>query len=691
LRICFIGKFPPIQGGVSRTSFWDSYALSAAGHEVHVVTNAAEVEPAFRIREEFYAGQPGRDPSPGSSTALYMSPAGPARHIPYANPFASRLAGTATQVATDVGADLIYAFYLEPYGVAARLASAWTGVPYGLRHAGSDVSQLARDEALLSTFDHLARDAAFWLDTSTSFRRGWQARGVSPDSFYAIGRFSLPTDYFHPDAEPMRLGELGTFDPAAPTIGTYGKLDDVKGSFDLVRAFAQARFRAGRGNLVMATGGPEAELDRLRQLAAGLGVEVLTIPFMPHWRIPSFIAACDAVAFLERGFPVDIHRPAVPREVLACGGCLILSAEVAAYQDYADKLRDSENCLIVDPRDHANLVKAVQLVLESPGAARAIGRNGYRQISQGTEDWPGYVSALSETFERIRRGVQERKTAMSVAEMQAALARLCVDEPLRRWFDLAPDAALAKYELDEAERASLRSINRKMLELFAESLRDRRRADVLKFYPLCLAVHEEPVRRYFDRFYDLHAVRPDVSTIDLALAFGRYLADCLAAEYAVGAADGGYAADLCRYEMILAEIGHRPLPSEDPLAPPAPPPAPDNPTISPDVRCARFAYDIPELVRQIEQEHIPRAAAAEETYLVLRPVRRRGTPEAFKVSQATAALLSLCTGLSPMEEVERRMAGFLGGDGTAAAALADAVDELCSAGLICRRPDRCRS
>ena len=61
----------------------------------------------------------------------------------------------------------------------------------------------------------------------------------------------------------------------------------------------------------MATGGPEAELDRLRQLAAGLGVEVLTIPFMPHWRIPSFIAACDAVAFLERGFPVDIDRPAV--------------------------------------------------------------------------------------------------------------------------------------------------------------------------------------------------------------------------------------------------------------------------------------------------------------------------------------------------------------------------------------------
>ena len=38
----------------------------------------------------------------------------------------------------------------------------------------------------------------------------------------------------------MRLGDFGTSTPAAPTIGTYGKLDNVRGSFDLVRA-RQAR------------------------------------------------------------------------------------------------------------------------------------------------------------------------------------------------------------------------------------------------------------------------------------------------------------------------------------------------------------------------------------------------------------------------------------------------------------------
>lgn len=676
MRICFIGKFPPIQGGVSRMSFWDAYALSEAGHEVHVVTNAADVEAAFRIREEFYHGQPGRDPGLGSSTVVHMLPPTLTRHIPYANPFASKLAGTATRVVQEIGADLIYAFYLEPYGVAARLASQWSGVPYGLRHAGSDVAALARDEALLSTFDNLARDADFWLDTSTSFRRGWQGRGVSPDNFYAIGRYSLPTGYFHPGAEPMRLGELvAGFDAGAPTIGMYGKVGETKGTFDLVRAFAEARGRAGRGNLVIATGGPEPELAKLRQMVGSLGIEVLTIPFMPNWRIPSFIAACDAVAFLERGFPIGIHRPSVPSEILACGGCLILSAEVAAYQEYTNSLRDNENCLIVEPRDGAMLAKTVQRVLESPGAAREIGHNGHRQVSLDTEDWPGYVSALSETFERIHLEVGERRTAMSVAEVQAALARLSVDEPFRRWFDLAPDAALSKYELDEGERAALRSVNRKMLELFAESLRDRRRLNVLRHFRLCRAVQEDRVRRYFDRFYDLRAVGPDVTSVELALAFGHYLAECFGAEHAAGALDGGYLAELCRYEMMFLEIASRPLPSEDPLAAPAPPPPPPvNPTLCPGVRCVRFGYDMPALVAQIEQDAAHLEVAAEVTHLVVRPVPR-AAPEAFKVSEATATLLSLCTGESTVDAMGLAMG----------MAVQDAIGQLCAAGLVTYR------
>ncbi len=49
MRICIIGKFPPIQGGVSMRTYWTAHALAARGHDVHVVTNAKEARPPFRM------------------------------------------------------------------------------------------------------------------------------------------------------------------------------------------------------------------------------------------------------------------------------------------------------------------------------------------------------------------------------------------------------------------------------------------------------------------------------------------------------------------------------------------------------------------------------------------------------------------------------------------------------------------
>lgn len=275
---------------------------------------------------------------------------------------------------------------------------------------------------------------------------------------------------------------------------------------------------------------------------------------------------------------------------------------------------------------------------------------------------------------------------MSVAEMQAALARLCADEPFREWFGLAPDAALAKYALDEGEQAALRSVNAKMLGLFAETMLEDRRRRVLRYYPLCEAVHPEPVRRYFDRYCGLRSVRPGATTVESALDFGRYLTECLSAEYAAGPMDGGYAADLCRYEMIFAELGSTPLPSEDPLAPPAPGSvsvAPENPALAPGVRYARFGYDIPALAGEIEQDHVPDSVAPQETFLVVRSVHQSGTTEAFRVGEAVVELLSLCTGTAALADIRKGMASLSGDDDSV---LDDALGRLAAAGLILYRP-----
>jgi hypothetical protein len=49
VRICFVGKYPPIQGGISAQSYWAIRGLAVRGHKVCVVTNAAEVEDGYRL------------------------------------------------------------------------------------------------------------------------------------------------------------------------------------------------------------------------------------------------------------------------------------------------------------------------------------------------------------------------------------------------------------------------------------------------------------------------------------------------------------------------------------------------------------------------------------------------------------------------------------------------------------------
>ena len=49
MRICVIGKYPPIQGGVSARNYHMAHELAKRGHQVHVVTNAREVELPWRL------------------------------------------------------------------------------------------------------------------------------------------------------------------------------------------------------------------------------------------------------------------------------------------------------------------------------------------------------------------------------------------------------------------------------------------------------------------------------------------------------------------------------------------------------------------------------------------------------------------------------------------------------------------
>jgi glycosyltransferase involved in cell wall biosynthesis len=196
-RICILGKYPPIEGGVSTATYWIARALASRGHEVHVVTNADDVESPYRMRltvTDSELLQP-RFPNGGSVRVHHVQAFDPRAmaHIPVANPFVSRLAGLAADVIRRHRLEVVLAYYFEPYGMAGWFAAHATGRPLVLKHAGSDLDRLAAIPELAVAYKQLAREARAVLTTPSLMRR-FAGMGASPTRIRRDpGRFSTST------------------------------------------------------------------------------------------------------------------------------------------------------------------------------------------------------------------------------------------------------------------------------------------------------------------------------------------------------------------------------------------------------------------------------------------------------------------------------------------------------------------
>lgn len=411
MRICIIGKYPPIHGGVSAQTYWLARGLASRGHEVHVVTNAGEVEDNFRVlleEEDRELYEPRFEQ--GFVRVWNTEPFGPRyRHIPQSNPFVTKLASLATEVAHSVSPDIIFSFYLEPYAVAAYLVSSWTGIPFIVRHAGSDVGRLITIDQLKGCYREIVRRASL-VATGERYAGLFYSLGVPSDRIYLNQVFSPNRDFFNPGAMPFDINAFlsrkstGRFvsqvlkwhtdsiDTSLPTIGIYGKIGEVKGTYDLISSLSMIKGQGLRFNLVALAAGWPKDCRRFRRLLAesNLRDETRILPGLPAWRIPSFLTAMDAVCFLERDFPIKTHSPLIPQEVMACGTALLVSSGIALKQIFSPNLMHDINSFIVrDPRDHKELESLLIGIILAPDRARAVGGRGAVLAArfQNHEEW----------------------------------------------------------------------------------------------------------------------------------------------------------------------------------------------------------------------------------------------------------------------------------------------------------------
>lgn len=687
MKLAFLGKAPPIQGGVSRNNFWAAYALAKEGHQVHLVTNAREVEYPFRIFENPVGSSVDElcAPLAGRLIIDYSTDHRAMYYIPWAKPYVTKLAGIATNVIEQYGCDLILGYYLEPYAVASYLASQWTGVPFGFRHAGSDVGRLIQVGDLRTAYKKIIQSADYVFATPQTYRRFLQI-GVDPEKIYAHPPISLPSEFFHLSATPLDVNQISSavrsewpreyyggtyhrladkeFDPDLPTIGVYGKIDDQKGTFDLVQALGQLRAEGRRFNFLAVAQGSVERVQKLVHLVEQLKLQEVTwlLPFMPHWLIGRFIRTCTAVCFLERNFPVSIHNPLIPQEVLACGTCLVMSTEIVAKQQFQKTIRPGANVLVADPLDLDELVATLRSIVDEPARAREIGLAGYHDIASTFPDFGDFSQRLVAIFAEIHQDTADRRVASSVAEMQASF-RLYVDDAFRPLFSFDKDVAPNDRQMNEQEGQALMRMDREGVEFFARSLEIKRRRKLQSAYPFIFQVVNKSMDRYLSRFERFSPARPNEAYVELLQSFGVFIEQCLAADKDFPS----YAREVVRFERISLSMRYlttlqdflRPVNTRErgfitvELD--------SHPQLRTGIRVETFEYNIDHILCDLQRKRKPSNVQEGDYCFVFQVIADSPAPKIIKISSATRKLLSLCDGIHStahlISEMERTNPG----------------------------------
>lgn len=375
MKIGFICKYPPIVGGVASKAYWLTRALADKGIEVHVITNAFEVESKYR--EELDGDDLVELQNRGIKLHASFPGSTPA-YIPQGNPFEIKLASITLDLIESHGLDILDCWYFVPNGVAGYMVNSTTNIPWVVRHAGSDIGRIFPNH-LFAPFLKVMLNKATRVVTNRTHIKPFEEIGIDSSRLWVNSLVAVNPDYFNPN------GALAGCVPTdKPIILNIGKLGLTKGTFDLLKAFVPIKDSA---YLLYLTGGPRLDILQQEIKLLGLQDHVIIHPPVPPWRVPEFIRASCCVIHAERDFQIVRHTPILPREVFACGKCFLVSEEIYKKYNY---FRAEENVLVTNPHNHKDFTRQLRKIIDNQSLAEKIGAGALKTSGQ-IEDFSGYV------------------------------------------------------------------------------------------------------------------------------------------------------------------------------------------------------------------------------------------------------------------------------------------------------------
>lgn len=193
MKICIISKYPPIQGGIAAKTFWLAKGLGDRGHLIHIVTNAGSVEKEYFIDDN----SPVTSPNISVHSVIPDIP----WHIPYSELYIARLLDKTLEIIDKYQIDVIDTNYLIPYGIVGYLASKISGIPYIVRHGGSDLAKFWQKGIFENLLKNVIQNAAVVIsdDKHKNLFRNLNAKII------ALPRYIPDEEYFKPFFTPHKI------------------------------------------------------------------------------------------------------------------------------------------------------------------------------------------------------------------------------------------------------------------------------------------------------------------------------------------------------------------------------------------------------------------------------------------------------------------------------------------------------
>lgn len=300
-KIVYISKYPPLEGGIASKTYWLTNALARSGHTIHIVTDAGIVDAHMTIPN---AEHPPETPGIFIHRADQVVP----WHIPNESHRAISLLDTALKVVTDEKPDLIVGGYLVPYGIVAFLLSRLTGIPFVLKHGGSDIHKFLLSDVWSHVLPQTlaeARQVITDYDSQHHIRRFTDRFNVLPPYVPDPSTFtSLP----RPASDTITLALIGKANYHWRHKG-WQKIVDLWDQFG-----EEFRF-------VVVSQGIGLE-DFKAFLPKNLYNRIDWLPFVPPWDMPDLLRSIDGLLYFQDKLPFPMFSNTV-LEALACGTPII--------------------------------------------------------------------------------------------------------------------------------------------------------------------------------------------------------------------------------------------------------------------------------------------------------------------------------------------------------------------------------